>query len=205
SPLMFLLIVSLILLILGTLTEVTSLIILLSPIFMPIATELGIDPVHFGMVLIMNFALANITPPVGLSLIAGCSITDRKMGIEETLPYILHVLAIVAIMVLIIIFFPAFSTFLPGLLKSEVFEMIFNIEETDRYNELHGGEGEVTISRLLDKGIAEGLDLFALVTVPIGASIGYHRHQNVSEGYYILSGDAEFTDADGSVKTVGTG
>lgn len=117
SPLMFLLIVSLILLILGTLTEVTSLIILLSPIFMPIATEFGIDPVHFGMVLIMNFALANITPPVGLSLIAGCSITDRKMGIEETLPYILHVLAIVAIMVLIIIFFPAFSTFLPGLFK----------------------------------------------------------------------------------------
>lgn len=83
--------------------------------------------------------------------------------------------------------------------------MIFNIEETDRYNELHGGEGEVIISRLLDKGAAEGLDLFALVTVPIGASIGYHRHQNDSEGYYILSGDAEFTDADGSVKTVGAG
>ena len=117
SPLMFLLIVSLILLILGTLTEVTSLIILLSPIFMPIATEFGIDPVHFGMVLIMNFALANITPPVGLSLIAGCSITDRKMGIEETLPYVLHVLAIVAIMVLLIIFFPGISTFLPGLFK----------------------------------------------------------------------------------------
>lgn len=117
SPLMFLLIVSVILLILGTLTEVTSLIILLSPIFMPIAAEYGIDPIHFGMVLIMNFALANITPPVGLSLIAGCSITDRKMGIEETLPYILHVLAIVGIMVLIIIFFPPISTFLPGLFK----------------------------------------------------------------------------------------
>lgn len=117
SPLKFLLIVSLILLILGTLTEVTSLIILLSPIFMPIATEFGIDPVHFGMVLIMNFALANITPPIGLSLIAGCSITDRKMGIEETLPYVLHVLAIVGIVVLVIIFFPAVSTFLPGLFK----------------------------------------------------------------------------------------
>ena len=117
SPLMFLLIVSVILLILGTLTEVTSLIILLSPIFMPIAAEYGIDPIHFGMVLIMNFALANITPPVGLSLIAGCNITDRKMGIEETLPYILHVLAIVGIMVLLIIFFPAISTFLPGLFE----------------------------------------------------------------------------------------
>lgn len=116
SPLMFLLIVSLILLILGTLTEVTSLIVLLSPIFMPISQQFGIDPIHFGMVMIMNFALANITPPVGLSLIAGCSITDRKMGIEDTLPYILHVLAIIGLMVLLIIFFPAISTFLPNLL-----------------------------------------------------------------------------------------
>lgn len=116
SPMMFLLMVSVILLILGTLTEVTSLIVLLSPIFMPISQQFGIDPVHFGMVMIMNFALANITPPVGLSLIAGCSITDRKMGIEDTLPYILHVLAIIGLMVLLIIFFPIISTFLPSLM-----------------------------------------------------------------------------------------
>lgn len=116
SPIMFLIMVSLILLILGTLTEVTSLIVLLSPIFMPISQQFGIDPVHFGMVMIMNFALANITPPVGLSLIAGCSITDRKMGIEDTLPYILHVLAIIGLMVLLIIFFPIISTFLPSLM-----------------------------------------------------------------------------------------
>ncbi len=117
SPLVFLLVVSLILLILGMLTEVTSLIVLLTPIFMPIAMEFGIDPIHFGMVLIMNFALANITPPVGLSLIAGASVTDKKMGIEETLPYILHVLLIVAIMVVLIILVPSISTFLPNLLK----------------------------------------------------------------------------------------
>lgn len=115
TPLQFLLAVSLILLILGTLTEVTSLIILLSPIFMPIALQYGIDPIHFGMVLVMNFALANITPPVGLSLIAGCSITDRDMGIEDTFPYILHIIGIVAVVVLLIVFFPAISTFLPNL------------------------------------------------------------------------------------------
>lgn len=117
SPMIFLILVSLILLILGMLTEVTSLIVLLTPIFMPIAMEFGIDPVHFGMVMIMNFALANITPPVGLSLIAGASVTDKKMGIEETLPYILHILFIVAIMVVLIIFVPSISTFLPNLLK----------------------------------------------------------------------------------------
>lgn len=115
TPLQFLLVVSVILLILGMLTEVTSLIILLSPVFMPIAMEYGIDPIHFGMVLIMNFALANVTPPVGLSLIAGASVTDRNMGIEDTLPYILHVIGILVVVILLIIFVPSISTFLPSL------------------------------------------------------------------------------------------
>lgn len=115
TPTEFLLIVSGILLVLGCLTEVTSLIILLAPIFMPIAMNFGVDPIHFGMVLIMNFALANITPPVGLSTIAGCSITDKKMGIEDTFPYTLYVMGIVAVAVIIIIFVPEISTVLPRL------------------------------------------------------------------------------------------
>ena len=69
--------------------------------------------------MIMNFALANITPPVGLSLIAGASVTDKKMGIEDTLPYILHILLIVAVMVILIIFVPSISTFLPNMLGGQ--------------------------------------------------------------------------------------
>src|SRR5699024_12752963 len=91
----------------------------LSSDLMPIATEFGIDPTHFGMVMIMNFALANITPPVGLSLIAGASVTDKKMGIEDTLPYILHILLIVAVMVILIIFVPSISAFLPNMLGGQ--------------------------------------------------------------------------------------
>lgn len=117
TPTQFLLIVSGILLLLGTLTEVTSLIILLAPIFMPIALEFGVDPIHFGMVLIMNFALANVTPPVGLSTIAGCSITDKDMGIEDTFPYILYVMGVLAVAVLLIIFVPQISTVLPQIFK----------------------------------------------------------------------------------------
>lgn len=113
----FLLIVSLILLLLGMFLEVTSLIVLLAPIFMPIALQYGIDPVHFGMVLIMNFALANVTPPIGLSLIAGAAITDKNMGIEDTFPYVLHVIAIMAAVVLLIIFVPSISTVLPSLFE----------------------------------------------------------------------------------------
>lgn len=117
TPWQFLLMVSLILLILGMFLEVTSLIVLLAPIFMPIALQYGIDPVHFGMVLIMNFALANVTPPVGLSLIAGASITDRNMGMEDTFPYILHVIGILAVVVLLIVFVPSISTFIPNLFE----------------------------------------------------------------------------------------
>lgn len=117
TELQFLLIVSGILLVLGSLTEVTSLIILLAPIFMPIALEYGIDPIHFGMVLVMNFALANVTPPVGLSTICGCSITDKSMGVEDTLPYIIHIILILAAAVLLIIFFPGISTVLVNLMK----------------------------------------------------------------------------------------
>lgn len=97
--------------------EVTSLIVLLAPIFMPIAMQYGIDPIHFGMVLIMNFALANVTPPVGLSLIAGASVTDRKMGIEDTFPYVLHVIGIIAFVTLLIIFIPSISTVIPNMFE----------------------------------------------------------------------------------------
>lgn len=114
TPIQFLLIVSLILLVLGMFLDVTALIVLLAPIFMPIALQYGIDPVHFGMVLIMNFALANVTPPVGLSLIAGAGITDKQMGIEDTFPYILHVIGILLIVVLAIIFIPSISTTIPN-------------------------------------------------------------------------------------------
>src|SRR5699024_4954063 len=117
TPIQFLLIVSLILLVLGMFLEVTSLIVLLAPIFMPIAMQYGIDPIHFGMVLIMNFALANVTPPVGLSLIAGASVTDRNMGIEDTFPYVLHVIGIIAFVTLLIIFVPSISTVIPNMFE----------------------------------------------------------------------------------------
>ena len=83
---------------------------------MPIAMDFNLDPTHFGMVLIMNFALANVTPPVGLSTIVGCAIVDKKMGIEQAFPYVAHVMLIIAAMALIIIFVPQISTFLPNLM-----------------------------------------------------------------------------------------
>src|SRR5699024_8885644 len=112
---LFLLMVSVILLVLGMFLDVSALIVLLAPIFLPVALEYNIDPIHFGMVLIMNFALANVTPPVGLSLIAGSVVTYKIMGIVYTFPYILHIIGILIVIVLTIIFIPSISTALPSL------------------------------------------------------------------------------------------
>lgn len=83
--------------------------------------------------------------------------------------------------------------------------MIYKEREADIHQNLRSGKGEVAINKLLGKNDVEGLDLFATVTVPPGASIGYHQHLEDAEGYYILSGAAEFTDADGKVKAVERG
>ena len=118
TPLSFLFIVSGILFILGMVMEVTSIIILLGPIFMGIALNYGIDPVHFGLVFCMNFALANVTPPVGISTLAGCSVTDTSLGFQDTMPYLLHIIIAIAISVILVIIFPQISLFLPNLFGS---------------------------------------------------------------------------------------
>src|SRR5699024_10184997 len=115
TPLLFLLMVSVILLVLVMFLDVTALIVLLVLIFMLVSFDYNIYIILFVMVLIMNFALANVTPPVGLSLIAGAGVTDKNMGIEDTFPYILHIIGILIVIVLTIIFIPSISTALPSL------------------------------------------------------------------------------------------
>ncbi|MFB9860756.1 cupin domain-containing protein [Salinicoccus siamensis] len=78
--------------------------------------------------------------------------------------------------------------------------MILKPSETTHFDNLHGGTGSVIIEKTLQPGTVDGLDLFAKVTVEIGANIGYHEHIDDSEGYYILSGEAEFMDSDQSVR-----
>jgi C4-dicarboxylate transporter DctM subunit len=118
SPVTFLLAVTVILFIMGCLTEVISLIVLLTPIFMPIAVRYGIDPIHFGMVMIVNFAVAGVTPPVGLSLMAGMRVADPSMGLEQTMPDVLYFTGVMLLMVLLVILFPHLSLFLPSLIRA---------------------------------------------------------------------------------------
>ena len=105
NPLVILLIVNLILLMLGTFMDMSPLIIITTPIFLPVMTGIGMDPVQFGIMLILNLGLGLVTPPVGSVLFVGCAIGGIR--IEDTFrsiwPFYLAFLAVLALV-----------TYLPG-------------------------------------------------------------------------------------------
>ncbi|HIX57226.1 MAG TPA: TRAP transporter large permease [Candidatus Anaerobiospirillum pullistercoris] len=103
--------INLILLIVGMFMDITPAILIFTPIFLPICVSLGMDPVHFGVVLIFNMCIGSMTPPVGSVLFVGCGIT--KMSLEKVsamlLPYFLVLIAIL----LILTYVPAISLVIP--------------------------------------------------------------------------------------------
>lgn len=114
SPVMFLLFVNVLLFFAGDFMEPSSLILILAPIFYPVAVKLGIDPVHFGIIVVINMELGMITPPVGLNLFVASSMA--KMSLTEVTiassPWILVVTAVL----LLVTYVPAISLWLPKLL-----------------------------------------------------------------------------------------
>ncbi len=94
--------------------EGTAALILLTPILVPIAKSFGIDPVHFGIIIILNLSIAGATPPVGTLMFTTCSISNVKIEdyIKEGYPFILATI----IALLLITYFPIISMLLPNLL-----------------------------------------------------------------------------------------
>jgi tripartite ATP-independent transporter DctM subunit len=113
NPLVILLLINLILLFLGTFMDMSPLIIITTPIFLPVVKALGMDPVQFGIIMMINLGLGLVTPPVGSVLFVGCAVA--KIPIEETLktiwPFYLALLAAL----LLVTYIPAVSMTLPGL------------------------------------------------------------------------------------------
>ncbi|WP_332824824.1 TRAP transporter large permease subunit, partial [Ramlibacter sp.] len=95
SPVMFLLGVNAALFIIGMFIETSASIIVLAPILAPVAMHFGIDPVHFGLIMVVNLALGMITPPFGVNLFAACTVArislDRIIG--QLIPFVLVILA----------------------------------------------------------------------------------------------------------------
>ena len=95
SPTMFLLGVNLALFIIGMFIETSAAIIVLAPILAPVAMHFGIDPVHFGLVMVVNLALGMITPPFGVNLFAACTVARISLDriIKDLIPFVLVILA----------------------------------------------------------------------------------------------------------------
>ena len=110
-----LLLMILILLVLGTFMDLAPMIIICTPIFLPVAKAIGVDPVHFGVILILKGGISLITPPLGSVLFVGTAI--GKISIGETLrtiwPFWLAALAVL----LVVTFVPQLSLWLPALMK----------------------------------------------------------------------------------------
>ena len=114
NPLAILLVINIFLLILGMFVEGTAALILLTPILVPITNSYGIDPVHFGIVFILNLSIAGATPPVGTLMFTTCSISNVKIEdyVREGYPFILATI----FALLCITYFPIITLFLPNLL-----------------------------------------------------------------------------------------
>jgi len=114
SPWMFLLVVNLALLAAGQFMEPSSIILILAPLFLPIAKTLGIDPIHLGIIMTINMEIGMIHPPVGLNLFVASHLA--KMGLTEvslaTLPWVFVMLGYL----LVVTYIPAISLWLPHLL-----------------------------------------------------------------------------------------
>src|SRR5699024_3718362 len=115
SPIVFLLLINLLLLIVGMLFDNAVAIIILAPILTPVALQLGIDPVHFGIVMVINLAIGMCTPPVGVNLFIACQIANIKLG--RITVAILPFLVVVLINLMVISFIPIISLWLPSLFQ----------------------------------------------------------------------------------------
>lgn len=107
NPLVFLLLVNLFLLVVGMFMETFAAIIILAPILAPIAVAYGIDPVHFGLIMIVNLAIGMVTPPVGVNLFIACGIA--KIGMEELIRPLAVFLAVLVLNLMVISYMPALS------------------------------------------------------------------------------------------------
>ncbi|MGK9063804.1 TRAP transporter large permease [Stutzerimonas chloritidismutans] len=105
--------INLMLLVLGTLMDMAPLILILTPILMPVITGIGVDPVHFGMIMLVNLGIGLITPPVGAVLFVGAAI--GKVTIENTVKALLPFYIALFMVLLAVTYIPAISLWLPSM------------------------------------------------------------------------------------------
>lgn len=114
NRIILLLLINLMLLFLGCIMDMAPIIFIVTPILLPVVTALGMDPVHFGVMMIFNLAIGLCTPPVGSALFVGCAV--GKSSIERVTKELLPMYAVMITCLLLVTFVPALSTWLPNLI-----------------------------------------------------------------------------------------
>jgi C4-dicarboxylate transporter, DctM subunit len=107
SPAMFLLGVNAALFVIGMFIETSAAIIVLAPILAPVAIYFGIDPVHFGLIMVVNLALGMITPPFGVNLFAACTVA--RISLDRIIPYLLPFVCVILFCLMLITYIPGIS------------------------------------------------------------------------------------------------
>ncbi|EHX7962478.1 TRAP transporter large permease [Escherichia coli] len=114
NKLVILLVITVFLLIIGAFMDIGPAILIFTPILLPIMIKLGVDPIHFGIIMIYNLAIGTITPPVGSGLYVGASV--GKVKVEEVIKPLLPFYAVIIGVLLLITYIPEITLFLPRLL-----------------------------------------------------------------------------------------
>src|SRR5690625_201337 len=114
SPIVIILIINIFLLVVGMFIDTISAIVILTPILLPIVTNIGIDPIHFGVILVMNLAIGFVTPPLGVNLFVASTV--GKVPFEKIIKAMIPMIITMIVALLIVIYFPPLSNWLPNLL-----------------------------------------------------------------------------------------
>ena len=111
NPFMILLIINMILLFVGIFMDMTPAVLIFTPIFLPIVTSMGIDPIHFGIIMVLNLSVGLCTPPVGSILFIGCSVAG--LSIDKVIKPLLPMFIAMVIVLLLVTYIPEISLWLP--------------------------------------------------------------------------------------------
>lgn len=113
NPIVILILINLILLFVGVFMDMTPAVLIFTPIFLPIVTSLGMDPIHFGIIMILNLCIGLCTPPVGSVLFVGCSVANLK--IQQVIKPLVPLFIAMIVILLVITYFPELTLWLPRL------------------------------------------------------------------------------------------
>ena len=115
NPILIFLIINMTLLVVGTFMDMTPAILIFTPIFLPVVTELGMDPVHFGIIIVLNLCIGLCTPPVGTILFVGAGVA--KISVSKVIKPLLPFLIAMIVVLILITYFESISMFLPRMFE----------------------------------------------------------------------------------------